>query len=208
MHPTTYILHPASRRVAPTLLPTVSTSAQSPKPANTVLQVAAAFGGLAIIVLAMTQLLPPLLPRVRATYYAARSFHWRDAASFRVTPAMVVSISLSMLLGVLLGVGVGLVSGLEPAVVIGVSASMAMGCVFVMSFAILHGVDVLRAVSFAMFVTLCLPVGFGVGFGIGVLGGVFLGLERADDVRDKTREFVGHFGEFLRVVAAFSLEIL
>lgn len=115
---------------------------------------------------------------------------------------------MSMALGVLLGVGVGLISGLEPAVVIGVSASMAMGCVFVMSFAILHGVNALRAVSFALFVSICLPFGFGFGFGVGILVGVFLGLEDPDDIREKTKDFVSNFGDFVRVVAAFTLEIL
>lgn len=136
------------------------------------------------------------------------SFDWRASAAFRVTDAMKVSIAMSMALGILLGVGVGLISGLEPAVVIGVSASMAMGCVFVMSFAILHGVNALRAVSFALFVSICLPFGFGLGFGAGILLGVFLGLEDADDIRERTRDFVSHFGDFLKVVAAFTLEIL
>lgn len=113
-----------------------------------------------------------------------------------------------MALGILLGVGVGLISGLEPAVVIGVSASMAMGCVFVMSFAILHGVNALRAVAFALFVSVCLPFGFGFGFGVGILAGVFLGLEDPEEIRDKTRDFMGNFGDFVRVVAAFTLEIL
>lgn len=115
---------------------------------------------------------------------------------------------MSMALGVMLGIGVGLVSGLEPAVVIGVSASMAMGCVFVMSFAILHGVNALRAVSFALFVSVCLPFGFGIGFGIGVLIGVFLGLEDPDDIREKTTDFVHNFSDFVKVVTAFTLEIL
>lgn len=115
---------------------------------------------------------------------------------------------MSMALGVILGVAVGIISGLEPAVVIGVSASMAMGCVFVMSFAILHGVNALRAVSFALFVSICLPFGFGAGFGFGILIGVFLGLEDADDIREKTKDFVIHFADFLHVVTAFTLEIL
>lgn len=121
---------------------------------------------------------------------------------------MKVSIAMSMALGVLLGIGVGIISGLEPAVVIGVSASMAMGCVFVMSFAILHGVNAIRAVSFALFVSICLPFGFGFGFGIGILVGVFLGLEDPDEIREKTKDFVTNFTDFLHVVTAFSLEIL
>lgn len=144
----------------------------------------------------------------RRFYAAVAAFDWRSAAAFRVTDAIKVSIAMSLALGVLLGVGVGLVSGLEPAVVIGVSASMAMGCVFVMSFAILHGVNALRAVSFALFVSICLPFGFGVGFGVGILMGVFLGLEDPDDIREKTNDFVANFGDFVRVVAAFTLEIL
>lgn len=138
---------------------------------------------------------------------AFRDIDWRSNAGFRVTHAMKVSIAMSMTLGVLLGVGVGLISGLEPAVIIGVSASMALGCVFVMSFAILHGVNALRAVSFALFVSTCLPFGFGIGFGIGILMGVFIGLEDADDIREKTSDFVRNFGEFLRIVTAFTLEI-
>lgn len=121
---------------------------------------------------------------------------------------MHASMYLSLLLGLGLGAGVGLLSGCEPAVVIGVSASMAMGCVFVMSFAVLHGVNALRAVAFALFVSVCLPFGFGCGFGLGVLGAVFLGLEDADDVREKTSDFVRNFPDFVKVVAAFTLEIL
>lgn len=145
---------------------------------------------------------------VHNSYTGLLQYNWRQSAAFRVTDAMKVSIGISLVLGILLGVGVGLLSGLEPAVVIGVSASMAMGCVFVMSFAILHGVNALRAVSFAMFVSVCLPFGFGVGFGVGILCGVFLGLEDPDDIREKTSEFVNHFDEFARVVIAFTLEIL
>ncbi len=89
----------------------------------------------------------------------AREFDWRGTAAFRVTQPMRISIALSLVLGVLLGVGVGVLSGLEPSVVIGVSASMALGCVFVMSFAIVHGVNVLRATCFAIFVSACLPAG-------------------------------------------------
>ncbi|CAN8061470.1 unnamed protein product [Agarophyton chilense] len=85
---------------------------------------------------------------------------------------------------------------------------MAMGCVFVMSFAILHGVNALRAIAFALFVSVCLPVGFGVGFGSGILVGVFLGLEDADEIREKTSDFVNNFGDFVKVVTAFTLEIL
>lgn len=121
---------------------------------------------------------------------------------------MRLSIAMSMVLGILLGIAVALISGLEPAVVIGVSASMAMGCVFVMSFAVLHGVNALRAISFALFVSVCLPLGFGFGFGCGVLLGVFLGLEEPDDIRDKTEEFVTHFRDFVAVVLAFTMEIL
>lgn len=139
---------------------------------------------------------------------ALAAVDWRANAAFRVTEAMRMSIAMSMILGLLLGVGVGLISGLEPAVVIGVSASMAMGCVFVMSFAILHGVNALRAVAFALFVSVCLPVGFGLGFGTGILIGVFLGLEDPDDIREKTADFVKNFGEFIKIVAAFTLEIL
>lgn len=139
---------------------------------------------------------------------ALAAVDWRASAAFRVTQAMRMSIAMSMALGLLLGVGVGLISGLEPAVVIGVSASMAMGCVFVMSFAILHGVNALRAVAFALFVSVCLPVGFGLGFGTGILMGVFLGLEDPDDIREKTTDFVRNFGEFIKIVAAFTLEIL
>lgn len=145
---------------------------------------------------------------VRKTYIGISSFDWRGNASFHVTEAMKVSIGMSMALGILLGIGVGIISGLEPAVVIGVSASMAMGCVFVMSFAILHGVNALRAVVFAIFVSVCLPFGFGFGFGIGILIGVFLGLEHPDDIREKTKDFVNNFGDFVRVVTAFTLEIL
>lgn len=145
---------------------------------------------------------------VRKTYVSVSSFDWRGNASFHVTEAMKVSIGMSMALGVLLGIGVGIISGLEPAVVIGVSASMAMGCVFVMSFAILHGVNALRAIVFAIFVSICLPFGFGLGFGIGILVGVFLGLEHPDDIREKTKDFVHNFGDFVRVVTAFTLEIL
>lgn len=145
---------------------------------------------------------------VRRAYLAFTAFDWRASAAFRVTDAIKVSIAMSMALGVMLGIGVGLVSGLEPAVVIGVSASMAMGCVFVMSFAILHGVNALRAVSFALFVSVCLPFGFGIGFGIGVLIGVFLGLEDPDDIREKTTDFVHNFSDFVKVVTAFTLEIL
>lgn len=133
---------------------------------------------------------------------------WKRSASFHVTDAMRLSIALSMALGVLLGTGVGIISGLEPAVVIGVSASMAMGCVFVISFAILHGVSAIRSVTFALFVSTCLPLGFGLGFGIGILIAVFLGLEDADDIREKTGDFVNNFPDFVRVVAAFTLEIL
>lgn len=143
--------------------------------------------------------------RIRSTLLM---FDWRASAAFRITPAMKISILMSMALGILLGIGVGLISGLEPAVVIGVSASMAMGCVFVMSFAILHGVNALRAVSFALFVSICLPFGFGFGFGIGILMGVFLGLEEADEIREKTKDFVDNFWDFVKVVAAFTLEIL
>ena len=121
---------------------------------------------------------------------------------------MRVSIALSLILGVVLGAGVGVLSGLEPAVVIGVSASMALGCVFVMSFAIVHGVNVLRATAFAVFVSACLPLGFGVGFGFGILAAVFMGIEHPDDVRDKTSHFVEHFADFARVVVAFTMEIV
>lgn len=141
-------------------------------------------------------------------HWAVTQFDWRAHAAFRVTHAMKMSILMSTVLGMCLGAGVGLVSGLEPAVVVGVSASMAMGCVFVMSFAILHGVGALRAIAFALFVSLCLPFGFGLGFGTGVLVGVFLGVEEADDIRDKTNDFVINFGDFVQVVTAFTMQVV
>lgn len=157
----------------------------------------------------LTQRFFETLSRFLTRFHTAlASFDWRASAAFRVTDAMKVSIAMSMALGTLLGVGVGLISGPEPAVVIGVSASMALGCVFVMSFAILHGVNALRAVSFALFVSTCLPFGFGFGFGVGILLGVFLGLEEADEIREKTKDFLWHFGDFVKVVTAFTLEIL
>ena len=145
---------------------------------------------------------------MNASWIRLRTYDWKSAISFRVTYPMRVSIALSLVLGVVLGAGVGILSGLEPAVVIGVSASMALGCVFVMSFAIVHGVNVLRATAFAIFVSACLPLGFGVGFGFGILAAVFMGIEHPDDVRDKTSHFVHHFSDFARVVLAFTLEIL
>lgn len=145
---------------------------------------------------------------VRHLYSTATTFDWRYNASFRVTHAMKISIALSMVLGMMLGIGVGLISGFEPAVVIGVSASMAMGCVFVMTFAVLHGVNALRAAAFALFVSFCLPFGFGFGFGVGILIGIAFGLEDADDVREKTADFIYNFPDFVKVAAAFTLEIL
>lgn len=145
---------------------------------------------------------------LKRAWWALRTYDWKGAATFRVTPAMRTSVALSLILGVLLGAAVGVVSGLEPAVVVGVSASMAIGCVFVMSFAIIHGVNALRAISFALFVSLCLPFGFGFGFGVGILISIFLGLEDPEDVGDKTRDFVQNFPDFIKVVAAFTLEIL
>lgn len=115
---------------------------------------------------------------------------------------------MSLVLGVALGIGVGVISGLEPAVVIGVSASMAMGCVFVMSFAILHGVSAVRALVFAMFVSACMPLGFGVGVGIGIMIAIVFGLEDPDELREKTRYFVTHFAEFVQEVVVFSIDIL
>lgn len=169
---------------------------------------------------------------VRTAVSRAARFDWRAAAFFKVTHAMRVSMMLSLSLGALLGIGVGVLSGLEPTVVIAVSASMALGCAFVMSFAILHGVNVLRAACFAAFVSACLPAGFGVGFGVGCLvagtsrvfilrqkryadsnnyfcsAAVFMGLENPSEVREKTHHFVTHFDDFARVVFAFTLEIL
>lgn len=145
---------------------------------------------------------------ILASFHRMSNFDWRSNIAFKVTKPMRVSIALSLVLGVVLGAGVGVLSGLEPAVVIGVSASMALGCVFVMSFAIVHGVPVLRATAFAIFVSVCLPLGFGVGFGFGILAAVFMGIEHPDDVRDKTSHFVTHFSDFTRVVLAFTLEIV
>lgn len=145
---------------------------------------------------------------VTTTISHIQRYDWRGAIMFRITAPMRVSIALSLVLGVLLGGGVGVLSGLEPAVVIGVSASMALGCVFVMTFAIVHGVNVLRATAFAVFVSACLPLGFGIGFGCGVLVAVFIGLEHPDDVREKTTHFITHLSDFAKVVLAFTLEII
>lgn len=144
---------------------------------------------------------------VKETYDKVLNYDWKASASFQVTDAMRMSIVMSLALGIVLGFGVGLMSGLEPAIVIGVSASMALGCLFVMSFAVLHGVNALRAVSFAMFVSICLPFGFGYGFGTGILVGMFVGLEDPDDIRDKINDFITNFGDFVKVVTAFTLEI-
>lgn len=149
-----------------------------------------------------------LVTVMKRTWNTLCTFDWRGSATFHVTPAMRTSVALSLVLGVLLGAAVGVVSGLEPAVVVGVSASMAIGCVFVMSFAVIHGVNALRAISFALFVSLCLPFGFGFGFGVGILISVFFGLEDPEDVADKTKDFVCNFPDFIKVVAAFTLEIL
>lgn len=159
-----------------------------------------------------THSIPLIISKTKAfinrLYYTAVTYDWRGNASFYVTNAMKVSIAFSMTIGTILGVAVGLISGLEPAVVIGVSASMAMGCVFVMSFAVLQGVNPLRAIAFALFVSICLPFGFGFGFGFGVLLGVACGLEDPDEIREKTSDFIYNFSDFVRVVAAFTLEIL
>lgn len=138
----------------------------------------------------------------------AYAFDWRATVSFPVTHPMRVSVALSLVLGVFLGSAVGILSGVEPAVIIGVSASMSLGCVFVMLFAIVHGVNVLRATAFALLVSSCLPIGFGFGFGLGVLIAVFLGLEHPDDVRDKASHFVTHIFDFTRVVLLFTFKII